>query len=229
MSPPHIIVTCSAAHSCHAQQALCQRSSQDSGEVYTPNIPDFYFTPANAADFLTSSLTETVHGTAYIFTIPAVGPERNCSGMVTSLQFCYRTNRSGTMNIFDFLVLRNDSTTLTVVDRIPVRTNPKGCVTNICCTGEDLPRNHNFIVPITEINIGVVVSYTNARPLVFRPTATEYNVPQYILSTAPGITFTPSPQEFVTDNSLILLRFFLGKIWRDQDWVDLYTTFLNLA
>ena len=99
-----------------------------------------------------------------------------------------------------------------MVDRIPVRTNPKDCVNSICCTDDNLSGNNNFVVPITEINIGVVVSYMNARPLAFRPTATEYNVPQYILSTAPENTFTLSPHELVTDNSLILLRFFLGKI-----------------
>ena len=208
-----------AAHSCHAQQALCQSSSQDPEEVYTPNIPDFYFTSANAAAFSSINLTETVTGTTYVFTIPAVGPERNCSGTVTSLQFCYHVDSAngGARTIFDFLVLGRNSNTFTVIDKFPVRTNPRGCVSNYCCTSDDLSGSNEFESPMTEFSIGLVVSNDAARPVAFRSSATEYNIPQYqsalgLSGPQDGGTFTLGAQDLVDGNSLFLLRFFLGKI-----------------
>ncbi len=51
-----------------------QPSSDQSGLVYTPNIPDVYFNDTNAVDFRTgdeANLTNTENGARYFFTVPA--------------------------------------------------------------------------------------------------------------------------------------------------------------
>ena len=148
-----------------------------------------------------------------------MGPERNCSGTVISLQFCYHIDSTGggARDIFDFLVLRRNSNTFTVIDKFSVRANPRNCVNNYCCTSDALSGSNVFEAPLTQFNIGLVVSNVNARPLIFLPSATEYNIPQYqstlgLSGPQNGATFTLGEQELVNGNSLILLRFFLGKI-----------------
>ena len=69
-------------------------STDQSGLMYTPNIPDFYFSDVNAANFRSSggaNLTTSRNGVTYIFTIPAESSERNCTGNVVAIQYCYET------------------------------------------------------------------------------------------------------------------------------------------
>ena len=68
----------------------CQSSSDQSGLVYTPNIPDEYFNDVNVANFRTSSLNVKGKRATHIFTIPPELVSRNCSGSLVSIQYCYR-------------------------------------------------------------------------------------------------------------------------------------------
>ena len=72
----------------------CQPSSDESGQVYTPNIPDFYFNDENTADFRTGdeeNLITLRNRLTYIFTKSS---ERNCTGNVVAIQYCYETRNS---------------------------------------------------------------------------------------------------------------------------------------
>ncbi len=70
-------------------QFQCQPSSENGQQVFFPNIPDSYFTPRNAHDFLRTTLESSMAGVTYIFRIPAM--QYNCSGSVVALQYCYQT------------------------------------------------------------------------------------------------------------------------------------------
>ena len=93
----------------------CQHSSYSSGQVYTPNIPDFYFDNEKAAAFSTGSsganLTTAIAGHTYIFTIPPVSAERNCTGTVIALQYCHVDRRNLNVQrreIFNLFLLSED-------------------------------------------------------------------------------------------------------------------------
>ena len=210
---------CAASSTSQAQLFQCQPSGEN--EQVFPNIPDMSFDPAEAANSVTgggSSLTPLQPNMAYIFTIPGVGDDRNCSGNVVSFEYCYRTLRSignGQRTAFDFLRLTRSGSLLRIDSRFPVRDNAKGdsCMdidTNnkVCCTRSDVDM-HDVLT--TEYTIGIAVSNSDVRPLAFSNSLTEYNVDQYQTAQTnvqEGDEITATP---LTSASIPLLRFYLSK------------------
>ena len=111
----------------------CHIFSDQSGVFhYTPNIPDPYFDHENLGVFSTNL---TLPEVTYIFTLPPLSPERNCSGRVVALQYCYRANlerTSGqigqTQKIFDFLSMSRDNFQFTVISTISIHSTPSNSI-----------------------------------------------------------------------------------------------------
>ena len=79
-------------YSASAALFQCQHSTFQDGQVFTPNIPDLYFNHTYAAD-MEDLLMRPRNGLTYFFTIPPESAERNCSGTVVAIQYCYRSVR----------------------------------------------------------------------------------------------------------------------------------------
>ncbi len=124
----------------------CQSSSDQSGLVYTPNIPDFYLNDVNAAALWSSDgsfkrliTTERTH----IFTIPPESASRNCSGSLVSIQYCYRArdrniNVEQTIFILSSLVSRNEHGLFEVKNITTIRNTPR----NSTCTDALMFQEH---------------------------------------------------------------------------------------
>ena len=204
----------------------CQSSLEQSGQVFIPNIPDFYFTPENAASFRGNGgnlTTITQRGTTYIFTLPALSAQRNCSGTVLSIQHCFQARARDigqVRRVFDLLNVTIDGGQFTVNERFSVEAtlqeemcaDPPGSVERVCCTNGSL----QFRLPASSFVFGVVITDNNIRLLTFTSAVTEYDVERWVRQPSgnygpmPGDTFSAGDSQ--TDRSLLLLRFFLGKI-----------------
>ena len=208
----------------------CQPSSDVSGQVYTPNIPDFYFNDENAADFRSGdeeNLITLRNRLTYIFTIPAESSERNCTGNVVAIQYCYETrnNRIGSneINVFNFLHMNRSGLAFTITGSFTERTSPQesfctdpeGGIQQICCDTATLDMMDQFLLPTTNYTFAVTVINNDARPLAFAASTTEYGYEQLqedLRSSAPqpADIITLGQNDVVTDESLLLLRFILG-------------------
>ena len=108
-------------YSASAALFQCQHSTRthQDGQVFIPNIPDSQFDPAR--------FSSVGNGVTYFFTIPPESAERNCSGTVAAIQFCYSFNRNQ-MNIeqdvFSFHSVTRDGLVFTVTGSFTVRTTP---------------------------------------------------------------------------------------------------------
>lgn len=208
---------------------LCQPSTDS--QVYTPNIPDFYFDIDNVAGFRTAASGANLttrneqRVTTIIFSIPPRSPERNCSGTVTALQYCYESTAEfldrgqRNINIFWLLTLSRNGSRFTVSRRYMARTTPRDsvCVNSsetrrVCCA----ETARNFQITASTHWFGVTVLGQNRRPLAFADSVTDYEVEQFqvrISNTVPAVDDT-----LIVDNllnrPLLLLRFLLGK----QSW-----------
>ena len=210
----------------------CMHSKEQTGQVYTPNIPDFYFNDINAANFRTgprANLTAAMNGITYIFPIPSESPLlRNCSGTVVSLQYCYQArNRDIGMNqsIFSLLSLVKNGSDFTVSNKIQIRTSPQNSICTqsgqnqqqiICCDSTSLQPTDRFEIPPTNYSFGVVVGNRRSRLLAFVPSAMEYRADQYQASlgvNGSSGTFTLTDSNHIQSSSLLLLRFFIGNKW----------------
>ena len=216
-----------AASSAHAQLFQCQPSESNAyGQVF-PNIPDMYFNPAQAANSVTGTipdLTALGANLAYVFTIPGMGANRNCSGGVVAFEYCYRTSRtigSGQKTVFEFLLLTRNSQTFTLNSKFPVRDDPgmaacmnidqPGSTDQVCCSVSDLNIPNQHEAPTAEYIIGIAVSNSAILPLAISNSQTAFNINRYetALSTVQvGGSFTASP---LPGRSIALLRFYLGK------------------
>ena len=203
----------------------CIHSRKQTGQVYTPNIPDFYFNDMNAANFRTgrkANLTAARNGTTYIFPIPSKSPLYNCSGTVVSLQYCYQArDRDIGMNqrVFNFLSLVKNGLDFTVSKKIRIRTSPQNSTCTqwgrnqqqiICCDSTSLQPTDRFKIPPTNYSFGVVVrNQRSFRLLTFAPSAMKYHVGQYQASlgmNGPSGTFTLTDANCAQSSSLLLLR-----------------------
>ena len=205
----------------------CMHSKEQTGQVYTPNIPDFYFNDMNAANFRTgrkANLTAAMNRITYIFPIPSESPLRNCSGTVVSLQYCYQArNRDIGMNqsIFSLLSLVKNGSDFTVSNKIQIRTSPQNSICTqwgrnqqqiICCDSTSLQPTDRFMILPTNYSFGVVVR--SLRLLTFATSAMEYHAEQFLASlgvNSPNGTFTLTDANRTQSSSLLLLRFFIGK------------------
>ncbi len=209
----------------------CQSPSDQSGLIYTPNIPDFYFNHTNAADLRTSgdSLIDSqvmVKGgrATHIFTIPPESASRNCSGGLVSIQYCYRArdtdiNVEQTIFILSSLISLNQQglfevkniTTISSTPRNSTCTDVSGRIQQICCDTTPLS---GFQIPSSEYTFGVTII---VRLLAFDNNFKEYRIRQ--TSAALGNTGPPQGSRFTLNESnsrnyrnraLLLLRFIIG-------------------
>ena len=206
----------------------CMHSREQTGQVYTPNIPDFYFNDMNAANFRTgrkANLTAARNRITYIFPIPSESPLRNCSGTVVSLQYCYQARKSDIRNnrsfFINFLSLIKNGLEFTVSNKIQIRTSPQNRICTrwgqnqqqiICCDSTSLQPTDRFMILPTNYSFGVVVR--SLQLLTFAPSAMEYRAEQYLASlgvNGPNGTFMLTDANRNQSSSLLLLRFFIGK------------------
>ena len=203
----------------------CQFSSQPSGFFYTPNIPDSYFN--DESYMMTNEVAELVNGVIHIFTLPSESVQRNCSGKVESIQYCYQARGSDigqTRKAFNFLSLVQESVQegvqFTVNSSIIIQTTPEesicsdppGGIEQICCDTTFLNATDQFQIPPSTYTFGVVIINNNVKPLAFANTVTEYRVEQYLASFSSlpsGFMFTLTENAQV-NRSLLLLRFSIG-------------------
>ena len=208
----------------------CQPSTDQSGRFYTPNIPDFYFNDVNAANFRSgggANLTTSSIGVTYIFTIPAESSERNCTGNIVAIQYCYETRNvqigSNEINVFNFLHMNRSGLVFTVTGSFTERTSPRdrfctspmGMIQQVCCDTATLDMMDQFQLPTTSYTLAVMIINNDALPLAFVPSATEYRHEQLLAvlgssAPQPGNIITLGPNDVVTGQSLLLLRFILG-------------------
>lgn len=204
---------------------LCQYSMEQSGQVYTPNIPDFYFDHENVtAAFTASNLTASRHGFTYIFTLPSRPTQRNCSGNVSAIQYCFMVNHSvqqnSTQNVFSLLSLTRSSFHFTVDNAIMVNSTllESKCTISqpsatgmLCCDTTVL--TEEFKIPSTDnFAFGVVIVNMKVLPLVF---ARKYRAEQFIVALGPNFdsyegSLNMSNRE--NNESLPLLRFLIGNL-----------------
>ena len=191
----------------------CQ-SSDRSGLVYTPNIPDFYFNVTNAAAFNPDS--RVTNRNTFIFTINSESPLRNCNGTVVSLQYCYQA-RNGDMGNITFLSLAQNGMQVRVKNRITIRTTPQnnkciGDTEQICCVTGDLKPKQQFKITSSMYSFGVVIN--GRRPLSFTTLATENHLKQYQVPVGMDtrMRFTLSEDDRLSNPSFILLRFLIGNL-----------------
>ena len=191
----------------------CQSSDQ-SGLVYTPNIPNFYFNVMNAAAFNPES--RVTNRNTFIFTINSESPLRNCNGTVVSLQYCYQA-RNGDMGNIIFLSLAQNGMQVRVKNRITIRTTPQnnkciGDTEQICCVTGDLQPRQRFKITSSMYSFGVVIN--GRRPLSFTTLATENYLKQYQVPVGMDtrMRFTLSEDDRLNNPSFILLRFLIGNL-----------------
>ncbi len=204
----------------------CQSSSDQSGLVYTPNIPDFYFNDVNTAGFRTNdraNLTDTVNGVTYFFTVPAESASCNCSGDVVSIQYCYRARYRdiGTSsNVFNLLAVDRNGLQFTINNREVIQiesrnmrcAGPQGDIQQICCDTTPLS---GFQIPSSEYTFGIVITNNSVRPLAFADSVREYRVEQFraSLGTAGpqlGSIVNLTEGDRLTDRALLLIRAIIG-------------------
>lgn len=183
---------------CHAQLSECQPTDQ-SGEVLIPNIPDSYFTPAEAGTFRTSgTLATSSKATTYIFTIPAESAERNCSGDVVAIQYCYEArnnNFNDDILSFNILSMVRDGFNFTVISSLPVTTTPSsaicldpdgpGGIQAICCDTHTLDPN-TLALPSSIFTVGYMVVHRDVRPLQFTDMVAAYQVDRFQTDLTPS-------------------------------------------
>jgi hypothetical protein len=205
---------------------LCQTSDQR-GQVYTPNIPDSFFDHERVASSGPGgTLDEARDGFTYFFTLPPESPQRNCSGNVQAVQFCYRAElRNGELGIqqdvFEFLITTREDFLFTITDRFTVSdiSTSSNCVVGVRRMGRTPHDCCTTITPPTQLQIpsgssssytfGVRIIDSDIRPYAFSNFAEEFHAEQF-QTTANGDAFTLGSGNQVTDNAILLLRFLLG-------------------
>ena len=204
----------------------CQISADQGGLVYTPNIPDAHFTEESAAQAsagVIPTLEKASNGVTYFFTLPPLSPERNCSGTVMAIQFCYhaelKTNEFGVLrDIFEFLVTDRRDQLITINSRFHVEaaSSATNCVVgrsrmgintpHDCCTLYEPP--NELLIPTSSFTFGIrILNDMNFTPYVFGPRVQEFHAEQF-QTAATGDSFHLSNS--LTDRALFLLRFLLG-------------------
>ena len=176
---------------------------------------------------MTNGVAELVNGITHIFTFPSESVQRNCSGRVVSIQYCYQaknSERDERQNVFNFLSLVQEpvhnGVKFTVNSSIIIQTtpedsicsNPLGNIQQVCCDTTFLSATNQFQIPPSTYTFGVVIINNNVKPLAFVNTVTEYHVEQYQASLgnlSPGSIFTLTENTQV-NGSLLLVRFIIG-------------------
>ena len=170
-------------------------------------------------------MTISQFGVTYIFTIPSESTvQRNCSGRVMSIQYCYQARNEdvgNTRDVFRFLSLVQDGLQFTVSTNVIIKTTPlnsicsdfPGSLQQICCDTTSLSVSDQFQIPPSTYTFGVIIINNNVKLLAFANDVKEYRVEQYQVSLdfliPPGNKFTLTENAQV-NRSLLLLRFLIG-------------------
>lgn len=205
----------------------CQFSSEQSRKITTPNIPGFDFSHENAAAFSNDpnvNLTILSRGTTYIFTILPESAQRNCSGSVIAIQYCYEPRvLNASKRTFEFLSLIQDGQQFTVNRTFRINSTPTSLIcTNsstsedireTCCDTTTLEDTTPFQIPSSSYTFGITIrlhrllgftySATEYVPEQFQTKLTEYPIPI-------GLNFTLNETDRLTDKPFPLLRFLIG-------------------
>ncbi len=177
-------------------------------------------------------MTTLMPTVTYIFTIPPVSSQRDCSGTVVAMQFCYEyrgdfRNLGTTVNAFQFLTLTRDGFEFTVNSSFTVQTTLAPCtgdlggdVRRVCCSNVTSNDFGELAIPSSDYIFGIAhVGAYELQLLAFSPMVMEYRFDQFQVagfSPPPGTTTPLSESVLATDRSLPLLRFFIGKSMLSQ-------------
>ncbi len=159
-------------------------------------------------------------GTTYIYTIPSEQIlQRNCSGGVVSIQYCYQASNLGIGDtvIFNLLSLHRETGGVFRVDSsISIRSTPSNEICHStsgnprrCCYNTPLSSNQ-LSIPSSEYTFGVVTFSGGVTPLAFHNSVGNYIVTRIAVTiSVPSVqsTITPGPSQ---QRSLLLLRFLIG-------------------
>lgn len=122
----------------------CQPSAEN--EAFTPTIADLYFNHEYLAFIRTRNLlplNTTDDTVASVFRTPAESAQRNCSGMATSVEFCYEMSESElgrNLIVLDFLVLsQNSGGKFSIDQRTRVRSRPTANRCSVLTTVSVMP------------------------------------------------------------------------------------------
>ena len=215
-------------YSASAALFQCQHSAHQDGQVFTPNIPDYYFNHTNADTFFemgtNSLLTQSSDGFTYFFTIPPESAGRNCSGTVVAIQYCYQVHKdhiNSTQDAFSFHSVTRDGFDFTVTSSFTVRTTPHqedectmrgqgaGGMHYFCCDTTTLSDDDQLSISPESYTFGVTIIVNNdVTQYAFRDN-TEFVVDQFqgslgtILSAGTNYSFTESTK---VNAGLLLMR-----------------------
>ena len=219
-----MIIVFTSEYSASAALFQCQHSTHQDGKVITPNIPDLYFDHVNTAAML-SSLIQTTTTVTYFFTIPPESAERNCSGTVAAIQFCYRIHKNlinSTQDVFLFHSVTRDGFVFTVNSSFTVKTTShleSECTQilelhYLCCDTTTLSTENQLSISPESYTFGITI--VNAHRVIsfaFRGT-TEFVAEQFAgiigVSLQAGSSYELEAAKVT--KGLLLVRFLIGKI-----------------
>ena len=176
---------------------------------------------------LDKNLTLTTNRRVYIYTIPPESAQRNCSGTVTAVVYCYRATRRNvnmmeTKDAFYILSLTpsvsqtNNRTQFTVNRRININSTASD---NICAVNQDdqsefvCCENKSLEYQILSSNFTFGIVTRDFRLLISTNTTTEYiHQTTFAKNTGTVTANTEEGNRFESDRptnmSLLLLRFY---------------------
>lgn len=134
-----------------------------SGQIFTPNIPDYYFNHQNAAAFRNgfgANMTNVLATRVHLFT-----GQSSCSGTVVAIQYCYQRASSPTSVILmDFAVLTRDGLSFRVEWHHEIRfaLGSEECAnfegdSLICCRTTVFERNSRSQLPILDNSMDYIL------------------------------------------------------------------------
>ena len=210
----------------------CQPSTERNGEAFIPSIPDLYFNHSNVAtlrsDGALNSTTVVEDHLTYIIPIPAESAERNCSGPVTAIDYCYKIDRNSTgvsTNIFNFVVFSRNASHISVETRIRIRSRPQFDICTalggpededmICCDRFNGGIRRMLFLPSSTYTIGVVSREVELLTLEDAESVDRTDVEKFQVSLgnsgSPGTTVALSDLEQSSRQPNLLLRMAVGK------------------
>ena len=206
----------------------CQHSTHQDGQVFIPNIPDLYFDHVNTVSML-SSLIQTMDSATYFFTIPPESAERNCSGTVVAIQYCYRVPQnlinSAQLDVFLFHSVTRDGFVFTVNSSFTVRATPHlesectrifGLQFYLCCDTATLSAENQLSISPESYTFGITIINANqVISFAFGGTA-EFVAEQFQGSLGVSLRAGSSYELEASKqtNGLLLMRFLIGKCYR---------------
>jgi hypothetical protein len=188
-------------------------------------LPDLGFGSSeddeNVARLGTGNLT--LAGFLQVFSIP---PTLNCSGTVSSVQYCYVGNPTNTifgtdLMVSTLLILRQNGLTFTISDAIDISSTPSaqkctGQTVRFCCDSQPLDVANSFSLPASDFAFGVAPAFAELSYRV--ETFPLFRVESFLTSLADiggsasvGNSFTLSNSDRNTSMALRLFQFTISK------------------